>query len=152
MYYKSVCAFVYRALNFIKRILHGSSNSTSVRKSLYLSLVRSKLSYCSQLWRPYLIKDIVSLENIQRRASKFIANDYSISYRNRHITLQMLPLMYWLELHDLIFMVKCLQSPCQYSQILSYVSFVISGTRQSTKHHLATNHSILGPFFIYILP
>ena len=106
MYYKSVCAFVYRALNFIKRILHGSSNSTSVRKSLYLSLVRSKLSYCSQLWRPYLIKDIVSLENIQRRASKFIANDYSISYRNRLLTLQMLPLMYWLELHDLIFMVK----------------------------------------------
>ena len=36
----------------------------SVKKSLYLSLVRSHLMYCSVIWRPYLCKDIILLEKI----------------------------------------------------------------------------------------
>ena len=47
---------------------------------LYISLVRSQLIYCSQIWRPYLLKDIITLERI-RRATKFILNDYQLSYR-----------------------------------------------------------------------
>ena len=61
---------------------------------LYISLVRSKLIYSSQLWNPYLIKDIVMLERIQRCATKFILNDYTSSYKSRLLKLNILPLMY----------------------------------------------------------
>ena len=46
------------------------STPVSTKKQLYIALVRSQLSYCSPIWRPHLIKDIVSLERIQRRATK----------------------------------------------------------------------------------
>ena len=38
-------------------------------------------------------------------------NDYSrhTSYKSRLITIKLLPLMYWLELQDVLFLVKCLQ-------------------------------------------
>ena len=32
------------------------------RKQLYLMLVRSQMMYCSQLWRPFLLKDIKMLD------------------------------------------------------------------------------------------
>ena len=41
-------------------------NSTLVR--LYVSLVRSQLLYCMQVWHPHLMKDI-NFERIQRRAT-----------------------------------------------------------------------------------
>ena len=37
---------------------------TFKKKSFYLFLVRSQLQYCSQLWHPYQINDIILLERI----------------------------------------------------------------------------------------
>ena len=34
-----------------------TTDSVSKKKLLYISLVHSQLTYCSQIWRPYLIKD-----------------------------------------------------------------------------------------------
>ena len=104
-----ICANAYKTLHLIRRSV--SSTSLGLRKSLYLSLVRSKLSYCSQLWRPHLVKDILCLESVQRRATRYILNDYSrhTSYKSRLINIKLLPLMYWLELQDVLFLVKCLQ-------------------------------------------
>lgn len=39
---------------------------------LYNSLVCSQLTYSSQVWRPQQIKDIIKLELVQQRATKFI--------------------------------------------------------------------------------
>ena len=45
----------------------------------YLSLVRSNLEYCSQMWAPQAANHILDIERIQRRATKFIL---SLAYRS----------------------------------------------------------------------
>ena len=61
--------------------------------------------YCSQLWRPNLIKDIFSLERVATayRATKYILSDYSTDYKSCLINLKLLPLKYIYELNDIIF-------------------------------------------------
>ena len=49
-------------------------------KKLCISLIRSKLLYCSLIWRPNFLTDITSLDNAQRRATKFILNNYDSNY------------------------------------------------------------------------
>ena len=43
---------------------------------------------------PYLIKDTLILEKIQRQATKFILSDYVSDYKTRLLKLDLLPLMY----------------------------------------------------------
>ena len=64
-------------LGFIRRTASDTHN-IHVRKVLYLSLVRSKLGYASQVWVPQTVTDILSIERVQRRATKFIL---SLPYR-----------------------------------------------------------------------
>ena len=85
---------------------------------LYLTLVRSQLMYCTPIWHSYLQKDIQNIERIQRRATKFILNDYDSNYKTRLVTLKLLPLMYLLELQDIIFTVKSLKYPTKGFNIL----------------------------------
>ena len=107
--------------------------STNLKKQLYLSLVRTHLTYCSQLWRPKLIKDIKSLEKVQRRATKYILNDYVSDYKARLCKLKLLPLMRWFELQDIMFIVKYMQQ--QSDDIRELVSFTSSKTRAGCSGH-----------------
>jgi len=43
----------------------------------HISLIRSRLEYCAAVWDPYLIKDINTLEGIQRCAARFVIQDHS---------------------------------------------------------------------------
>ena len=97
-----------------------------------MSLVRSKLTYCSQLWRPHTITDITSIESVQCRATKYILNDYKSDYKQRLIASNLLPMMYWLEIQDILFLIKCLQSPHDNFQIRNYISFTTAPTRQGS--------------------
>ena len=103
--------------------------------------MRSQLNYASQIWRPYLIKEIVALERVQRRASKFILNDYQSTYKHRLISLTILPLMMQLELNDILFFIRCLKEPdtSQAFQIQSFMNFSKGNTRSTT--YLKLNHS-----------
>ena len=65
-HYQLITSKAYKTLGLLRRTFTG--NSTQAKKLLYISLVRSQLLYCSQLWRPHLIKDIQMLERVQRRA------------------------------------------------------------------------------------
>jgi hypothetical protein len=66
----------------VKRVI-GTSSSITVRKQVYVILVRSQLLYCSHIWRSHLIKDIKLLESVQRKATKWILNDYKMDCKLR---------------------------------------------------------------------
>ena len=71
----------YKILGLVRRTFASSNIST--KKKLDISLVRSQLTYGSQVWRPLLQKDINPIKHIQRRATKYILNDYTSEYRNQ---------------------------------------------------------------------
>ena len=81
------------------------------KAKLYITLVRSQLIYCTQLWRPHLIKDILNIERVQWRATKYILNDYVSDYKTTLLKLKLLPLMYFLEIQDIMFVIKSLKFP-----------------------------------------
>ena len=51
--------------------------------SLYKSVVRPKLEYCIQAWRPHLAKDIELMERVQHRATKLISSLRNETYETR---------------------------------------------------------------------
>jgi len=55
---------------------------SNIMLRLYQSLVRPKLEYCVQAWRPYLKKDIDLLEKVQQRATRLMMSDKSLSYND----------------------------------------------------------------------
>uniref|UniRef100_A0A1X7VFE1 Uncharacterized protein n=1 Tax=Amphimedon queenslandica TaxID=400682 RepID=A0A1X7VFE1_AMPQE len=125
------CSSAYKVLYFIRRNVYSSHSD--VLKSLYISLVRSKLLYCSQLWSPSCLKDVTRIETIQRRMTCFlVSSPHRLNYRDRLIDLQLLPLMYHHDLRDVLFIIKCLLSPPDNFDILQYVSFSTHGSRTST--------------------
>ena len=68
-------------LGMIKRSI--TCKSKNIVTKLYKALVRPKLEYCVQAWRPYLQKDIEKMERVQRRATKMIDECKSFSYEDR---------------------------------------------------------------------
>ena len=134
-HYSKICKAAYNASHLIKRNFTPTAN-VSTGRSLYLALVRSKLSYCSQLWSPCTVKDLTTLEAIQRRASKYILSTSTILYSDRLIQLRLLPLFYWLDLQDLLFLVKCFLFPPDNFDIFFYVSFCKPGSCSGTSGKL----------------
>ena len=66
-----VVSKVYRMLGLIKRTCKGLDDPKTLR-TLYFSLVRSNLEYCSVVWSPYTKRNTDKLERVQRRATKLI--------------------------------------------------------------------------------
>ena len=62
-----------RILGLVKRTCKDT-HDVRVRKLLFCALVRPILEYASNLWSPYTIKHKSLVENVQRRATKFILN------------------------------------------------------------------------------
>ena len=81
-----------RMLGFLKRNCAGILDSKAL-KLLYLSLVHLHLSYCSQVWAPQsVVKGILLIESVQRRATRFICKNNELSYRERLQKLNLLPI------------------------------------------------------------
>ena len=70
-----------KTLGMIKRTFACRSKNIMVK--LYKSLVRPKLEYCVQAWRPHFKKDIEVLEKVQRRATRMIAECKGLEYDRR---------------------------------------------------------------------
>ena len=139
---KFISSRAYKLLGLVRRSL-SRSHHPNIKRILYISLIRSQLTYILfTSWRPHLLKHIMSLERVQRRATKFILNDFSSDYKSRLVALQILPLMMQLEVNDIMFFIRCLQSPddsVSFS-ISSFVSFCTGSSRSSA--HLKLKHSL----------
>jgi hypothetical protein len=79
------CAKVVKAANrvlgMIKRTFGNFSKHIIVK--LYKSLVRPKLEYAVQAWRPHLKKDIDLIEGVQRRVTKLVVGTKGKGYEDR---------------------------------------------------------------------
>ena len=75
---------VSKANNILGAIRRGFSylNETTLLQ-LYTSLVRPHLEYANPVWSPRYIRDINSIENVQRRATKMIPDIRDLSYEDR---------------------------------------------------------------------
>ena len=63
-----------RMLSCIQRNL--KSFPSRLKELAYLTLVRSGLEYASVVWDPLMQREIDRLKNIQRRAARFVTNNY----------------------------------------------------------------------------
>ncbi|CAB3993505.1 Hypothetical predicted protein [Paramuricea clavata] len=99
-----------RQLGVLKRTCH-SLTDINIRRTLYLSLVKSKLSYATQVWSPIHNRQLSErIERVQRRATKWIlrTGTCEMPYKQRLLKLELLPLSYDSEMKDLVFFFKAL--------------------------------------------
>ena len=90
---KQVTAAAKKANKMLGLIKHTFTYmNKDMFKILYKTLIRPHLEYCPQVWSPYLAKDINTLENIQRRATKIVPELCNLSYEDRLKELQLFPL------------------------------------------------------------
>jgi hypothetical protein len=64
----------YRALYMVMRALKGCEKE--VKEMAYISMVRPHLDYCSAVWDPYQGYLVKELEGVQRKAARFVMNDF----------------------------------------------------------------------------
>ena len=72
---KKVTSKANRALGFVRRNL--SSCRRPVKVQMYQALVRPHLEYAATAWDPCHLKNINSLEMVQRRSARFVTGNYN---------------------------------------------------------------------------
>ena len=82
-----------------------------VEKNYFISItrVRSHLEYASVAWSPHTKRNIDNLEQVQRRATRFVLGRDSSGYE-RLSKLNLLLLKYRREINDFRFFLKCLKN------------------------------------------
>ena len=147
-----------RMLGFLRR--HCSKGvPCHIQKTLYISLVRSHLTYVSQVWSPCLRGSIYlmrSLEAVQRRATRFIFRGFELDYKCRLIQLHLLPLCYFLEYLDLLFFFRCTNGEISLD-ISEFVQFSNSKTRcgssgMDLRLNFARTSTFRESYFVRICP
>jgi hypothetical protein len=83
----------------------GMSPYRTQQQTLYHAFVKSQLCYATEVWSPATAKLQMTLERVQRRATRWIlkTNVGEMPYEDRLTTLNQLPLVYYRELRDLVF-------------------------------------------------
>lgn len=61
-------------MGFVRRNL--SDCSPTVKSAAYTTMVRPGIEYTSTVWDPHLVRDAHNLEQVQRRAARFVHRNY----------------------------------------------------------------------------
>ena len=106
-----------RVLNFVSRILHGSR--PSVKRSVYLGLVRPIITYGVPAWHPTSSTNIMKLEKVQKKATSFITGQFHSSEERLRMT-NLISIEYLLKEIDILFFKKIVLNlvdigPCRVS-------------------------------------
>ena len=99
------CEKANKMLGFVRRSSTDILNPR-MRAALYKTLIRIQLTYCSQIWSPQSVTLTLDIEGIQRRSTKFILSlpfQTSVTYKERLLMTGLLPLTYWHEYLDLVY-------------------------------------------------
>ncbi len=98
-----------KILNLVRRNMHKSSKLAKSRA--FIALVLPHLEFLAPVWSPHLKKDITSLENIQKRAARWIEarwskehHSWSKSYDECRLSLS------WLTLENRRKLLSCSQT------------------------------------------
>ena len=135
------CNYLYskanRMLGLARRTCHFIKNVRK-RRTIYLALVRSQFEHCSTVWRPGNKTSKDKIENIQKKAVRWILNEYiynSISPFDYFLLckeLNLLSLDLRLEFNDL----KMLFNILNYNSVIKLPSYIswFSGSRLRSSH------------------
>ena len=132
-----VYAKANQMLGLLKRTCHFVNNP-HMKRSLYLSLVRSQFEHCPIVWKPSSTTAIERLESIQKRSFKWILGDENVSYSSDYLyhthckQLNILPIKFRFDFHDLKFFHSVV---CNFScvKLPSYLK-PFSGSRLRSSH------------------
>jgi hypothetical protein len=110
-----------KIMGLVKRTL-GFTAPVVVKKQLYVSLVRSGLEYCSQVWSGTTSQNVLLIERLQRSATRYILQRPDLDYKDRLKQLDILPLTYRREYLDMCMFFKC-KNGIQDLNVNEYVQF-----------------------------
>ena len=118
-----ITAEVNKLLGLLKRSC-PLLTKVAVRRSLYLAIVKPHLCYATEVWSPAQKSLKVKVEQVQRRATRWILSlkPGQMSYGERLLALDMLPLAYDGEIKDLVFFFKAVYGQIDID-VSDYVSF-----------------------------
>ena len=102
----SVVGRAFGMLNVIRRTFEYLDEENF--KNLYKTFIRPHLEYNVQVWSPYLQKDIMTLERVQRVATKCVPSLKNLSYEERLEKLGLYTLAYRRQRGDAIVAFKLL--------------------------------------------
>ena len=137
-HYNYIISKAYKTLGLLCRTF--KSNNVQTKKLLYSYILGALTAsiHCIVL-RYGDLRDISLLECMQRRATKYILNNYNLSYESRLKELHLLPLMYTYELNDLLFFIKSLKFPTSYFHIRKYIRFSNYSSRATSTHKISNS-------------
>ena len=132
-----ICKKANKMLGLLRRCTLAFQK-LETRRLLYITIVRTNFSYARQLWSPQKVELIQEMEKVQRRASKFILNlNYlsEITYKERLLSVRILPVSYWLELMDLLFLFKIINGLVSLHSSVCPSIFVAARSTRSTANN-----------------
>ena len=116
--------------------------STNVRRSIYLTIVRPHLGYAAQVWAPKSIYHISNLEKIQRRATKHILKLPFLccqSYKQWLKTLSLPPISSWYEYLDMLLFFKIIHGMVDIDPTIVFIAHSTRHTWSSANIQLLPN-------------